>query len=84
MRSSASSFSSIDLSHPLVLLIALRQVYQRFDLGLQLGVPYHSLKEIERTQRGMKDSKRETLVAWLQGQGGEPSKQFLVTALRNI
>ena len=67
------------------MLITLRQVHQWFDLGLQLRVPYHSLKEIEREQRGgVKDSKREMLVAWLQGQGGEPSKQFLATALRNI
>ena len=81
--SSSSSSSPIDTSHLPVLLTALWQVYQWFDLGLQLGVPYHSLKEIEKEQRGgVRDSKREMLVAWLQGQGGEPSKQFLVTALR--
>ena len=79
----ATSSSSIDLSDLPDLLTALKQVDQWFNLGLQLRVPYHTLKKIEREQRGLvEDSKREMLVAWLQGQGGEPSKQLLVTALR--
>ena len=83
--SSSSSSSSTDLSHLPLLLTALKQVYQWFNLGLQLGVPYHTLKIIEREQRErVEDSKREMLVAWLQGQGGVTSKQFLLTALRKI
>ena len=85
--SSPSSSSSLftDFSHLPVLLIALRQVYQWFGLGLQLGVPYYILKVIEREQRErVEDSKREMLVAWLKGQGGEPTKDYLVTALRSI
>ena len=79
----SSSYFSIDTSHLPVLLTALWQVYQWFDLGLQLGVPYHSLKKIEKEQGGaVEDSKREMLVAWLKGQGA--SKQALMTALRNM
>ena len=79
------SSSSTELVHLAVLLTALKQVYQWFNLGLQLGVPYHTLKSIEREERErVEDSKREMLAAWLNGQGGEPRKQFLVTALRNI
>ena len=77
--------SSTDLSHLPVLQNVLKQVYQWFNLGLQLGVPYHTLKTIEREQRErVEDSKREMLVAWLKGQGGESSRQFLETALKNI
>ena len=60
-------------------------MYQWFNLGLQLEVPYHTLKTIERDQSGrVEDSKLEMLVAWLQGQGGELSKQFLVNALKRV
>ena len=56
-----------------------------FDLGLWLEVPYHTLESIEIEKRDIvADSQREMLVAWLQGQGGEPSKRFLETALGNI
>ena len=63
----------------------LNQVNQWFNLGIQLGVPHYTLEaiEIERRER-VADSRREMLVAWLKGQGGEPSKQLLETALRNI
>ena len=78
-------FSSTDLSHLPALQTAIKQVNQWFDLGLQLGVPYHTLDIIKIEMReNVADSKRKMLVAWLQGSGGEPSKQFLVKALRNI
>ena len=67
------------------MLTALKQVYQWFNLGLHLKVPYHTLKKIKREQRErVEDSKQEMLVVWLQGQGGEPSKQFLIASLRNM
>ena len=67
------------------MLTALKEVYQWFSLGVQLEVPHYILKVIEREQRErVEDSKREMLVAWLKGQGGEVSKQFLITALRNV
>ena len=67
------------------LMTALRHVWEWFDLGLQLRVPYSTLKKIEQEQqmKGVERCKTELLVAWLQGQGGETSKQFLETALRN-
>ena len=60
-------------------------VYQWEHLGTQLGLKYGKLKEIKKTQIGeQKDCMREMLVEWLQGQGGECSKQALKTALQTI
>ena len=72
--SSSSSSSSTELPQLPLLLTTLKQVHQWFNLGLHLGVPYHTPKTIEREQRGgVEDSKRELLAAWLQGQGENPA-----------
>ena len=73
-------------SHLPLLMVALADIaYQWEHLGTQLGLKYGKLKEIKKTEIGIQmDCMREMLAAWLQGQGGECSKQALKTALRNI
>ena len=55
-----------------------------FDLGLQLEVNYYALKEIEADYSKVKQCMREMLAAWLNGQGGERTKQAIETALSEI
>ena len=60
-------------------------IYQWKNLGLQLGLGYHSeLKVIEKNERDVRDCMMEMLAAWLKGQGDECSKQTLKTALQKI
>ena len=60
-------------------------VYQWENLGIQLGLKYGKQKEIKKTEIGEQmDCMREMLAAWLNGQGGEHSKQALETALQKI
>ena len=67
-------------------MVALTNVaYQWKHLGIQLGLHYGKLKEIERNRRGIQmDCMGEMLAAWLHGQGGECSKQALKIALQKI
>ena len=67
-------------------MVALTDIaYQWEHLGTQLGLKYGKLKEIENNRRGIQiDCMREMLAAWLQGSGGECSKQALKTALQKI
>ena len=55
-----------------------------FDLGLHLRVKYSTLKAIEADYRKVKQSMREMLAVWLNGQGGECTKHTLRTALLKI
>ena len=72
-------------SHLAVLIVVLKStVCQWFELGLQLGLDYFKLKEIEKDRREAKECMREMLAAWLMGQGGECTKHTLKTALLNI
>ena len=70
-------------SHLSLLMEALTDIaYQWEHLGTQLELKYGKLKEIKKTEIGIPmDCMREMLAAWLQGQGGECSKQALKTAL---
>ena len=79
------SLTDID-SHLPLLMVALADIaYQWEHLGTQLGLKYGKLKEIERNRRGIQiDCMREMLAEWLQGSGGECSKQTLKTALQKI
>ena len=55
------------------------------ELGLQLGLDYHSvLNVIEKDRREVKDCMMEMLAAWLKGQGDECNKQTLKAALQEI
>ena len=75
------SLTDID-SHLPLLMVALTDIaYQWEHLGTQLGLKYGKLKEIKKTEM---DCMREMLAAWLQGSGGECSKQALKTALQKI
>ena len=75
------TYTDID-SHLPLLMVALTDIaYQWEHLGTQLGLKYGKLKEIKKTEM---DCMREMLAAWLQGSGGECSKQALKTALYNI
>ena len=67
-------------------MVALKDVMCLWqDLGEQLGLSYFALKEIEQDNRGIgRKCMREMLAAWLQGHGGEYSKQALKTALNKI
>ena len=67
-------------------MVALaNEAYQWEHLGDQLGLKYGKLKEIKKNEIGIQmDCMREMLVGWLQGQGGEYSKQALKTALQKI
>ena len=73
-------------SHLPLLMVALADIaYQWEHLGTQLGLTYGKLKEIERNTRGIQmDCMREMLAKWLNGSGGEYSKQALKTALQKI
>ena len=57
---------------------------QWFELGLQLGLDYFRLKEIEKDRRESIECMREMLASWLNGQGGECTKHTLRTALSKI
>ena len=71
----------VDLSY---LMTALQSVYDWFNLGVHLGVPYATLKKIEREQeKRVEDCKREMLVAWLKS-SKVLTKIHLIKALRNI
>ena len=60
-------------------------VCQWKDLGLQLGLDYHSvLNVIEKDKRDSKDCMMEMLAAWLKGAGDECNKQTLKVALQEI
>ena len=67
-------------------MVALANVAYKWEhLGTQLGLKYGKLKEIKKTEIGVQmDCMREMLAAWLQGSGGECSKQALETALQRI
>ena len=73
-------------SHLSLLMGVLTDIaYQWEHLGTLLGLKYGKLKEIKKTKVGIRtDLMREMLAAWLQGQGGECSKQALKTALQKI
>ena len=79
------SLTDID-SHLPLLMVALTDIaYQWEHLGTQLGLSYGRLQVIERDRRGKQmDCMQDMLAAWLQGSGGEYSKQALITALQNI
>ena len=60
-------------------------VSQWKELGLQLGLDYHSvLKVIEKDKRESNDCMMEMLAAWLKGAGDECNKQTLKAALQEI
>ena len=59
-------------------------VCQWFELGLQLGLNYFKLREIEKDRKEAKACMIDMLAAWLSGQGGECTKHTLRTALLNI
>ena len=59
-------------------------VSQWRELGVQLGVNYFKLKEIDKTHKDIKECMMDMLVSWLTGQGGECTKHTLKTALVNI
>ena len=73
-------------THLADLMVALKDVVCQWEeLGDQLGLSYSTLEEIEQDNRGKgRKCMREMLAAWLQGQGGEYSKQALKTALQKI
>ena len=73
-------------THLADLMVALKDVVCQWELlGTQLGLMYFKLKEIEKDKRGIQNEcMREMLAAWLQGQGGEYSKQALKIALQKI
>ena len=59
--------------------------YQWKHLGDQLGLKFWKLETIDRSERGIPmDCMRKMLAAWLQGSGGECSKQALKTALQKL
>ena len=79
------SLTDID-SHLPLLMVALTDIaYQWEHLGTQLGLTFGKLKAIDMNRRGIQmDCMREMLAEWLQGSGGECSKQALKTALQKI
>ena len=67
-------------------MVALTDIAHQWEhLGTQLGLTYGRLQVIERDRRGKQmDCMQDMLAAWLQGSGGECSKQALKTALQKI
>ena len=64
-------------------MIALDEVVDWFNLGIQLGVTHSTLTIIQIEQQKVVDRRREMLVTWLNG-GSECTKVSLRTALRKI
>ena len=72
-------------THLAVLMADLKDlVCQWRELGLQLGLNYFKLREIEKNRREAKECMMDMLAAWLSGQGGECTKHTLRTALLNV
>ena len=73
------------ISHLADLILALNCIRSDwFDLGLHLRVNYGTLKAIEADNKKVGQCTREMLAAWLNGQGGECTKQALKTALSKL
>ena len=71
-----------DISHLADLILPLNCVNSEwFDLGLHLRVNYGALKAIEADNKKVAQCMREMLASWLNGQGGECTKQALEKAL---
>ena len=69
-------------SHLPVLIVVLKSTAcQWFELGLQLGLDYFKLKEIKKNNSELQEM---MLAAWLDGGGGECTKQNLREALLKI
>ena len=73
------------ISHLADLILALNCIRSDwFDLGLHLRVDYGTLEAIEADNKKVRQCMREMLAAWLNGQGGECTKQALKTALSKL
>ena len=66
-----------------LLLPALREVFDWFELGIQLQVPLYRLREIEAEKPTERERRLEMLDCWLKG-GNERSKTFLKRALEKM
>ena len=76
---------TIEISHLANLLTSLKCVSSEWlDLGLYLGLEHGALKAIEADNRKVNHCLREMLAAWLNGQGGECTKQTIETALSKL
>ena len=74
----------LDLSD---VLESVKEVIDWKELGLQLGIEYSTLEEIEEEQRGrVRRCRREMLAAWLQGEDNakEQTWSTLVDAVDKI
>ena len=78
------AYNYTDDGHLPYLMTALQPVHDWINLGVYLGVPYATLKKIEREQeKRVEDCKREMLVAWLKS-SEVLTKYHLMNALWNI
>ena len=78
---------NVDLSDLDVVQEAVKEVVDWKELGLKLGLLWHTLSVIEEEQRGnIKRCKREMLAAWLQGEdrAREQTWSTLADALSKI
>ena len=74
-----------DISHLANLLtVLICKSSEWFNLGLYLGLGHGALKAIEANYRMVDHCMREMLAAWLNGQGGERTKQAIETALSKL
>ena len=69
---------------PDLLLVLRSTVYQWFELGQQLGLDDLILTKIEKENRASQNYMIKMLATWLDGKGGECTKQALVKALLSI
>ena len=76
------SFKDAD-QHLQLLLPALREVFDWFELGIQLQVPRYRLREIEAEKPTVSERRLEMLDYWLKGDN-EHSKNFLKRALEKM
>ena len=76
----------VDTSHLNVLMRAMKTVVSQWrELGIQLGLNYHSVLEvIEKDRRKAVDCMIDMLAEWLKGAEGECNKQTLKAALQEI
>ena len=78
-------FITSDISHLADLILPLNCISSDwFDFGLHLRVNYGILKAIEADNKKVAQCMREMLASWLNGQGGECTKQALERALLKL
>ena len=77
----------VDISHLNAVLESVKHIVDWKELGLKLGLHYHTMEKIDDEQRGrIERCKKEMLAAWLQGEDDAKKQTWstLVDAVHRI